>query len=305
MIQTFLVPQEAAGTRIDIYLAEVLQIARTHVQKACKVGLVRCNEQVCKANLRLEGGEVIEWKPIAQPTIELVPEPISLDIVYADADMLVVNKPRGMVVYPTPAHPHGTLVNALLAHVKQPLPVGADPLRPGIVHRLDRDTSGLLVVALTAHGYASLSAQIQRHEMKRIYTALVHGGPAADRGTIRFNLGRHPKKRTLQAVVREGGREAVTHFWVRERMTQYSLLECQLETGRTHQIRVHLAHIGNPVVQDPVYGRSRDRFPISGQALHAQKLVFKRPSDGEEVHCEAVLPEDMERCIRLAREKRD
>lgn len=305
MTETFFVPMAAAGERIDLFLAGQLGQSRAAVQKACKAGLVICGGKPAKANLRLEGGETIAWTEPESERFQLVAEDLPLDIRYEDEDMLIVNKPRGMVVHPSQGHPNGTLVNALLAHTGGFLPQGDDPLRPGIVHRLDRDTSGLLAVAKSERGYKALAAQVLNREMTRIYYALVHGTPAADKGTIRLPLGRHPRQRLLRAVMPEGGREAVTHFTVVERMASYALLRCQLETGRTHQIRVHLAHIGHPVVQDPLYGDNRDHFPIEGQALHAAELIARRPADGSEIHCRAEIPEDMEKCIRIAREKRD
>lgn len=301
----YVVPIEAAGTRLDVWLTEQIGISRATIQKSCKAGEVVCNGQVRKANYRLEGGEqvVITYELAVDELPE--PEDIPVDVVYEDEDMLVINKPRGMVVHPAAGHRSKTLVNALLHYTKGNLADTGDPLRPGIVHRLDRDTSGLMMVAKTERGYRSLTEQIRAHTAERIYLALVHGTPASDRAVIRLPLGRDPKDRLKRAVLHDGGKEAVTHFTVLERLDGFALLKCRLETGRTHQIRVHLAHIGLPVVQDPLYGRRKDHFPIDGQALHAAALSWQRPGDGELLKVEAPLPEDFEACLAKARKERE
>ncbi len=303
MKQYFLAPAAVANQRLDVFLTAQLPLSRSIIQKACRAGKVTCDGIVCKANYRLSGGEEIIFD-YTEEEYHLEPEPIPLDIIYEDEDILVVNKRRGMVVHPSQGHLSGTLAHALLAYTDGKLTGGDDPLRPGIVHRLDRCTSGLLAIAKTERGYESLAAQVLNREMTRTYLALVHGGPDADRGTINLPIGRDQRQRILRTVTPDG-RPAVTHFTVVERMPHHSLLRCVLETGRTHQIRVHLAHIGCPLVQDPLYGKSRDHFPIKGQALHAAELILRRPADGEEIRCEAPLPKDLLRCIRIAREKRE
>ena len=235
--------------------------------------------------------------PPAAPS-ELRPEAIPLEIVLEDADLLVVNKPAGLTVHPAPGHPSGTLVNALLSAVPDLAGIGGT-VRPGIVHRLDKDTSGLLVVAKSDEAHRALAAQFKAHTAQRTYLAVVRGRMPRDEGTITAALGRHPAHRKRFAVVPRG-RAAVTHYAVLERFRAATLVACRLETGRTHQIRVHLAHSGHPLVGDPVYGRARAP-EIARQALHAARLEFMHPRTGRRVTCTAPLPEDMARLLARLR----
>ena len=215
--------------------------------------------------------------------------------------MMVINKARGMVIHPGSGNPDHTLVNALLYHCGPKLfEACEDPLRPGIVHRLDKDTSGVMVVAKSARAFPVLKEEIATHEAQRIYVALVHGQMEGNAGVIRFPLGRSTKDRMKWDVRPKTGKPAVTHFRVLEFMPHYSWIECRLETGRTHQIRVHMAHIGHPVVNDPLYGWKKDAFPIEGQALHSRFLDLHHPVTGEAMHFEAPVPEDMLRCLEIA-----
>lgn len=302
-MREFRVPSEGTEERLDRWLAERTGESRSALQKYCKAGLVTVNGAPVKANYRPVAGDLVCLpEPEAEAT-ELQAEAIPLHVVYEDEDILVVDKPRGMVVHPAAGHDRGTLVHALLAHTGGRLAATGDALRPGIVHRLDRDTSGLIAVAKSERGYTALSEQVRAHSMERIYFALVHGVPETDRGTIRLPLGRDPRNRLRRAVVPQGGREAVTHFTVVERLGKFALLRCRLETGRTHQIRVHLAAIGYPVLQDPLYGRRKDAFPLRGQALHAARLTLRRPADGSEIVCEAPLPADFLQCLAEIRKE--
>jgi len=306
-----------AGQRLDAFLASRrdLGLTRSHVQKLIAEGLVTVDGEETKASYRTRPGELVRVAvPFPEP-LEVEPEPIPLDIVYEDDDLIVVNKPRGMVVHPAPGHSRGTLVNALLAHCDKLSGIGGVS-RPGIVHRLDKDTSGVMVVAKSDRAHQSLAEQIKARTARRRYLALVHGDVAADEGTIETLYGRDPVNRKKMAVLSEGPREAVTHYRVLERFGDFTLVECALRTGRTHQIRVHMEHIGHPVAGDPLYGPRRphrlrrrmaqtmavqglEAYPeavdaLKGQALHAHLLTFRHPVTGEHVEFRAPMPPDME-----------
>lgn len=289
--------------RLDTFLAEQdLGLSRSSLQKLIKDGAVTVNGEETRPSHRLQGGEFIEVilpPPEDRPP---EPEPIPLDVIYEDDDVLVINKQKGLVVHPAAGAPTGTLVNALL-YRGVALPTLSDEQRPGIVHRLDKDTSGAMVVAKSDRAYLSLGRQFREKAVKRVYLALVHGVVKDDRGIVEAPIGRHAVVRQKMAVVRHGGREAYTHYRVVERFSEYTLLECRLETGRTHQIRVHMAHIGHPIVGDPVYGPSRCPFPVDGQLLHARRLGFIHPGTGEFVEFEAPLPPDMERVLEELRSR--
>ena len=233
--------------------------------------------------------------------VEVEPENIPLDILFEDSHMIVINKARGMVVHPAVGNHSGTLVNALLYHCKDLSGINGE-IRPGIVHRLDKDTSGVMMAAKHDESHLGLAEQVKEHSATRTYYALVQGNIAEEKGTIKAPIGRHPKDRMKMAVVFENSKEAVTHFRVLERYGKHTLIECQLETGRTHQIRVHLAYIGHPVVNDPFYGFRKMNFPIVGQALHSKTLSVKHPITGEVLHFEAPLPDDFLACIEYAKE---
>ena len=226
-----------------------------------------------------------------------------MDIVYEDKDIIVVNKARGMVVHPAAGNPDGTLVNALLYHCQGELSGINGVIRPGIVHRLDKDTSGVMVAAKTDEAHKGLAEQIKEHSAHRTYWALVHGNISEERGVVDAPIGRHPKDRVKMAVTFKCGREAVTHFKVLKRYGDYTWVECKLETGRTHQIRVHMAYIHHPVVNDPLYGYKKDDFPIDGQALHSHSLDLVHPITGKAMHFEAPAPADFLACLERAEKK--
>lgn len=286
------------GTRIDKYLSGKLpDYSRSFLQRLIKEEQVRLNrpgtddELPVKANYKLCAGDrlMVTVPEAVEPKIEA--QDIPLDILYEDRDLLVVNKPKGMVVHPCPGHYRDTLVNALLYHCKGCLSGINGVMRPGIVHRIDRDTTGSLVVCKNDFAHNFLAEQLQVHSITRRYRAIVHGNIREDRGTIDAPIGRHPTDRKKMAVNRKNGKNAVTHYQVLERFGSYTYLECRLETGRTHQIRVHMASIGHPLLGDAVYGPSRCPFPgLEGQTLHAMVIGFIHPSTGEYMELEAPLP---------------
>ncbi|BCJ86045.1 RluA family pseudouridine synthase [Effusibacillus dendaii] len=289
-----------AGERIDRYLAErAADLSRSQIQNLIENGSVRVHNKQVKSNYKLRPGDRIEVTLPEPEATEVEPENIPLDIVFEDSDVIVVNKPRGMVVHPAAGHMRGTLVNALLYHCKDLSGING-VLRPGIVHRIDKDTSGLIMAAKNDRAHQSLAAQLKAHSVTRKYIAIVHGVVSHDVGTIDAPIGRHPVHRLKMAVVRNGGRHAVTHFAVMERFKEYTLLECKLETGRTHQIRVHMEFINHPLAGDPVYGPKRT-LDIDGQALHAKILGFNHPQSGEYMEFDSEIPDDMARLIEQLR----
>jgi len=294
---TWEIDVEDAGQRLDKFLTGRLEnVSRTQIQLWIKEQHVTVDERPVKASYRLGVDEVVTLDvPDAVP-LEVLPEPLPLNIVYEDGDLLVINKPRGMVVHPAPGHETGTLVNGLLHHCRDLSGING-VLRPGIVHRIDKDTSGLLVVAKHDSAHVALARQLAEHTVEREYVAIVHGRLTVDAGTIDAPIGRDPKDRQRMAVVQKGGKRAVTHFVVERRFADYTLVRLRLETGRTHQIRVHMKYIGHPVAGDPKYGPRRT-LPIDGQALHAAVLGFDHPHTGERMRFEAPLPEDMQRLLR-------
>ena len=281
-----------AGQRLDKHIAaEVPDLSRSLVQKLIKEGLVTVNGAMTKASYRVEIGDEISIRVPPPEEVELVAEPIPLDIVYENQDIIVVNKPAGMVVHPAYGHRSGTLVNAVLAHC--PELAGLDGTqRPGIVHRLDKDTSGLIIVAKNEAAKQSLQRQFKGREVRKLYLALVEGQLEPERGIIEASIGRDPKRRKLMAVV-PGGREARTEYRVLERFPMHTLVEVEPKTGRTHQVRVHFAFIGHPVAGDRVYGFRKQRLGLERQFLHAQTLGFKLPSTGRYVEFTAELPGDL------------
>ena len=279
--------------RADALIAAGLDgVTRSAAQKWLEEGRVTLNGKPVKKNAKLSPGDVLMIAPPQPEDIDLIPQDIPLDIVYEDNDVIVVNKPVGMVVHPAPGHPDGTLVNALLYHCKDSLSGINGERRPGIVHRIDRDTSGLLIAAKNDKAHLALAAQLQDHTLFRQYHAVVLGGFKEDHGTVNAPINRHPTDRKRMAVCRPGeGREAVTHWQVVDSHDGYSHITCRLETGRTHQIRVHMAHTGHPLVGDVVYGNKKPYPGLAGQCLHAAKLTFIHPSTNEEMTVEAPLPE--------------
>lgn len=296
----FEISKEDNGKRIDKYLSSVLQgRSRSYIQGVIDDEKVNVNGKIVKSNYKLKDNDVVNLE-IPEPTeLEVAPENIPLEIIYEDKDVIVVNKPQGMVVHPAPGAYNGTMVNALLYHCKDLSGING-VIRPGIVHRIDKDTSGILVVAKNDNAHNILAEQLKDHSMTREYYALVEGVIKEDEGTINKPLSRHPKERIKIAVV-EGGREAITHFNVIERFKDYTLVRCILETGRTHQIRVHMAYIGHPLVGDPVYGYKKQKFKLQGQMLHAKVLGFIHPSTKEYIRFESPLPDYFEDLLNKLR----
>lgn len=280
------VAPEEAGQRADLLVAHRSGFSRSLVAAAVGRGDLRVNGAPVKGSYVLAAGDLVEYALRERPAIDVEPEAIGLCIVYEDDDVLVVDKPAGMVTHPAHGATSGTLVNALLAHVRA-LP--GERLRPGLVHRLDRDTSGLLVVAKTEAALSGLGKAMKARHIAREYLGLVHGIPTHAKGTLDGPIGRDPQNRLRYTIVREG-KPAVTHYELRERLQHASELIFRLETGRTHQIRVHMSALGHPIVNDPVYGKSEPRFALPGQALHAWRLSFRHPLSGQELEFQADPP---------------
>lgn len=295
-LETVTAEAEDAGTRADVFLAAKLGVSRSNMQKLLEDGRVKRGEKIIKANYKVRAGEMFMVDIPEPEPIEAVPENIPLDIIYEDDDVVVLNKARGMVVHPAPGNYTGTLVNALLYHCRNLSGINS-AIRPGIVHRLDKDTSGIIIVAKNDAAHISLSQQIQSKTAVRTYLAVVRGNIKTDSGTIETQIARDKTDRKKMAVVKEGGRDAITDYEVLERFGKYTLVRCKLRTGRTHQIRVHMEYLGYPLVGDPKYSPMKTPFGIKGQALHSHTLEFTHPRTGERMKFEAPLPEDMHKII--------
>lgn len=293
---------ESAGERLDKFIADNSDISRSYAAKLCEDGMVKLDGKPLTKKYKISGGEEITIDMPEPLTLSAQPENIPLDIVYEDSDVIVVNKPQGMCVHPAPGNEMGTLVNALAYHCGEELSAINGVIRPGIVHRIDKDTSGLIVVAKNDKAHVKLAEQLKERKALRKYIALVNGNIKEEGGTVNKPLARNPEDRKKIAVVR-GGREAVTHFRVLERFGQYTLTECVLETGRTHQIRVHMASIGHSIVGDPVYGIKKEKFNLNGQLLHAKTIGFVHPSTGELMEFTAEIPEYFEKVLDVLRKK--
>jgi 23S rRNA pseudouridine1911/1915/1917 synthase len=292
------VPEDAAGSRLDRFLAALPEIgSRGVAERLLSEGGVLVDGLGRPKSHKLTGGEELEFEPPVAQLSTLVPQAMDLEIPYEDEHLLIVDKPAGLVVHPAPGHSHGTLVHGLLAYDVEG---GEEPERPGIVHRLDRDTSGLLVVARSAEAHRRLQEMVQAREVTREYLALVVGRPRSRRGTIDAPIGRDRHDALRHSLDTDSPREAVTHFEVEELLRRHSLLRVSLETGRTHQIRVHLAAIDLPVAGDPVYGRPAD-LGLERQFLHAQRLAFQHPVTGEQVDVRSELPADLREALADAR----
>ena len=303
-ILTLQLHKEDAGSRIDAWLAANLEdMTRSAAQRLLEEGSVTVNGKSVAKNYKVTGSETIEVKLPDPEPVDVVPQNIPLDIVFEDSDVIVVNKPKGLVVHPAPGHPDGTLVNALLYHCGGSLSGIGGELRPGIVHRIDRDTSGLIIAAKNDFSHQKLAAQLQDHTLARVYHCIVTGNLREDSGTIDAPIGRHRTDRKKMAVVADG-RNAVTHWAVLERYQGFTYAECRLETGRTHQIRVHMAHIGHPILGDTVYGNKKPVPGLQGQCLHAVGLRFTHPRSGELVELRCGLPEEFEAQLRKLRKSR-
>ena len=293
--------EESKNQRLDAFLASSLDgLTRSQAARLIESGEVAVNGKTAGKSYKLAGGEDIAVTLPEPEPVEAVPQDIPLDVVYEDADVIVVNKPSGMVVHPAPGHPDGTLVNALLYHCAGTLSGVGGALRPGIVHRIDRDTSGLIIAAKNDAAHQYLSAQLADHTLARTYECIVVGKLREDRGTVDAPIARHPTDRKRMAVV-AGGREAVTHWEVIARYPGYTHVRCRLETGRTHQIRVHMAYIGHPILGDTVYGAKKEVPGLRGQCLHAVGLRFLHPRTHEVMELSCPLPEEFTRMLQKIR----
>lgn len=286
----YIVDELNIGKRLDLFLDEKLEDkSRSYIQKLIENENVQVNSKTKKSNYKIRNNDIISVNIPDPIELEVKAENIPLNIIYEDRDVIVIDKPQGMVVHPAAGNYSGTLVNALLAHCNDLSGING-VTRPGIVHRIDKDTSGILVIAKNDNAHNKLAEQLKNHTMKRIYTALAEGIIKDDNGTVDAPLGRNPNDRLKIAVV-TNGRRAVTHYNVIERFKNNTLIQCRLETGRTHQIRVHMAYIGHPLVGDPVYGYKKQRFSVEGQVLHAQVLGFIHPSTGKYIEFNSPLPD--------------
>jgi 23S rRNA pseudouridine1911/1915/1917 synthase len=298
MENSFEVNDEGAGKRLDVFLAEqVDELTRSYIQKLITERMATVNSQPVRANCRLKPGDLVSLEVPEPEALEVVAEPIALDIYYEDSDVVVVNKPRGMVVHPAAGNYSGTLVNALLYHCRDLSGING-VMRPGIVHRLDKDTSGLIVAAKNDVAHVALSQQFKDRQVNRRYLALVHGRVREKAGEVDAPIGRDPRDRQRMAVVQKNGKEAVTTYKVLGRYKGYTYLGLKLRTGRTHQIRVHMSFIGHPVVGDPKYGPSRAHFNLDGQFLHAELLGFNHPRSGLYLEFKAPLPELLQNVLK-------
>lgn len=296
------VDEESKNIRLDVYLSYKLEDkSRSFVQNLIEEGCILVNNSIKKSNYKLRQDDTIKVTLPEPVLLDIKPENIPLDIVYEDSDVIVVNKPQGMVVHPAAGVYEGTLVNALMGHCTDLSSING-VTRPGIVHRIDKDTSGIIVVAKNDNAHNKLAEQLKDHSMTRRYVALVEGVIKKDEGIVDAPLARHPIERIKIAVIKDG-RRAVTHYRVCERYKNNTFIECRLETGRTHQIRVHMTHIGHPLVGDPVYGYSRQRFKLDGQMLHAKVLGFIHPTSGKYMEFEAALPDYFEKVLNILRKE--
>lgn len=292
---------DEVNERLDVFLVNKLQnLSRSHIQKMIVDGHITVNQKQMKANYKLRKADNVEFIMPEAKEVEILAEAIPLDVLYEDNDLIVINKKRGMVVHPATGIYTGTLVNALLSHCEDLSGINGE-IRPGIVHRLDKDTSGVMVAAKNDIAHISLAKQIKEKTATRQYLAIVHGNIKEDEGIIEGAIGRDANDRKKMAIVFENGKSATTKFKVIERFGKYTLVECNLMTGRTHQIRVHMTYIGHPLVGDPKYGSSKCPFKINGQALHSKNLKFIHPRTNKEMFFSAPLPEDMEKILKNIR----
>lgn len=296
---------ENQGERLDRYIAAHEDISRSYLQKLIAGQNLTVNGMPAKAGYKLREGDLVSLTIPEVVPLEVQREDIPLDVVYEDSQLLVVNKPRGMVVHPAAGNFSGTLVNALMHHCGDCLSGINGVARPGIVHRIDKDTSGLLLVAKTNEAHLHLAAQIKAHTLTRKYVALVHGGFQNPEGKVDAPIGRSPRDRKKMCVTEKNSKPAVTHYRVLERLGEYSLIECRLETGRTHQIRVHMNYLGHPVACDPVYGVKKEKWTAKGQLLHAQTLGFLHPTTGEYMELSCPLPQEFQKILEELHKKQN
>ena len=298
--ETFEVEYEYEGERLDKYVSILFpEQSRSFFQKLIKDGNVSVNDKIQKANYRLKTEDLVTVEIPDAVETQILPEDIPLDILYEDDDLLVVNKPKGMVVHPSAGHYSGTLVNAVMYHCRDSLSGINGEIRPGIVHRIDKDTTGSIIACKNDAAHASIAEQLKEHSIIRKYHAIVCGRLPEIEGTIHTRIGRHPTDRKKMAVVREGGKDAITHSRVLQQFDKYTYVECILETGRTHQIRVHMASIGHPLLGDEIYGTPSKQYKLQGQCLHAKILGFSHPSTGKYIETDASLPGYFEHLLTI------
>lgn len=302
MKQELIVPKECSSVRIDRYLSDACpELSRSFLQKLVKSELIEVNQKTVKSSFKVSGGDSIVFELPEATEPEIPAEDIPLDILYEDSDIVIVNKPKGMVVHPAAGHYTGTLVNALMYHCRGDLSGINGVMRPGIVHRIDMDTTGVLIVCKNDLAHNGVAEQLKEHSSTRKYFAIVHGVIKNDTGTVDAPIGRHPVDRKRMSVNREQGKEAVTHYRVLERFNRFTYVECRLETGRTHQIRVHMTSIGHPLLGDNVYGPAKCPYRLQGQTLHAGVLGIMHPRTGAYMEFTAPLPPYFEELLRVLR----
>lgn len=300
--KNYKIPEEWSGKRIDAVLADVFsEYTRSFLQKLIKEERVTINGKKAKANYKCKVGDEVRLSVPEPKAVDIQPEAIPLDIIYEDSDVIVVNKPKNMVVHPSAGHYEGTLVNALLYHCQGDLSGINGELRPGIVHRIDKDTTGLLVVCKNDAAHNAIAAQLKEHSVTRRYLAIVQDNIIEDSGTVDAPIGRHPVERKKMAINYANGKRAVTHYKVLERFGKYTLIACELETGRTHQIRVHMASIHHPLLGDTVYGSTKQPYSLQGQCLHAKVIGFIHPTTGKYMEFDSPLPVYFEALLQKLR----
>lgn len=302
MIQEYIVPEEFSGVRIDKFLSESCPMqSRSFLQKLLKSELVDVNGKTVKSSYKVSAGETVSFEVPEAVEAEITAQEMPLDILYEDQDVILINKPKGMVVHPAAGHYEGTLVNGLMHHCRDQLSGINGVMRPGIVHRIDMDTTGVIIACKNDLAHNSIAEQLKVHSITRKYYAVVFGNLPDDEGTVEAPIGRHPTDRKKMSVISKNGKEAVTHYRVLERFRGYTYVECRLETGRTHQIRVHMASIGHPLLGDQVYGPAKQPFHLNGQTLHAGVLGFIHPRTGEYMEFSAPLPDYFEELLTKLR----
>lgn len=300
----FEITPEMEGERIDKCISNYVEtLSRSYIQKIIKEGKAYINDAPVKSNYKVRVDDKVQFTIPDCEEPDIPPQDIPLDIIYEDKDVLIVNKPKNMVVHPAPGHYEGTLVNAIMYHCHNDLSGINGVLRPGIVHRIDKDTTGSLIICKNDEAHRKIAEQLKEHSITRKYRAIVYGRISNDEGAVDAPIGRHPTDRKKMAINERNGKPAITHYKVLERFEKYTYIECQLETGRTHQIRVHMTSIGHPLLGDEVYGNAKCPFKLEGQTLHAMTIGFIHPSTNQYVEYEAPLPEYFERLLQILRSK--
>lgn len=300
----FEITPEMEGERIDKCISNYVEtLSRSYIQKIIKEGKAYINDAPVKSNYKVRVDDKVQFTIPDCEEPDIPPQDIPLDIIFEDKDVLIVNKPKNMVVHPAPGHYEGTLVNAIMYHCHNDLSGINGVLRPGIVHRIDKDTTGSLIICKNDEAHRKIAEQLKEHSITRKYRAIVYGRISNDEGVVDAPIGRHPTDRKKMAINERNGKPAITHYKVLERFEKYTYIECQLETGRTHQIRVHMTSIGHPLLGDEVYGNAKCPFKLEGQTLHAMTIGFIHPSTNQYVEYEAPLPEYFERLLQILRSK--